>query len=220
MRIIYCAYREWALKIYQEIGKLNHDILLVTSPSELTAEKCRQFEPDLFLFYGWSWIVRREILDIAPCVCLHPSPLPKYRGGSPIQNQIIRGEKESAVSLFYMTEEMDAGDIILQEPISLRGHLQEILDRITQTGVKLTKIMLDGKLDGVPQDHLQATFFKRRQPFESELTTNDLKTKTAEELFNFIRALEDPYPNAFIRCRDNKNLLLKCVEIEDDKARD
>ncbi len=162
--------------------------------------------------------MKREILGIAPCVCLHPSPLPKYRGGSPIQNQIIRGEKESAVTLFYMTQELDAGDIILQEPIPLTGHLEEILDRIVQQGVKLTKTMLDGKMDAVPQDHAQATFFKRRQPHESELPIDDLKTKTSEELYNFIRALEDPYPNAFILCSDNKKLLLKRVEIEDGKA--
>lgn len=218
MRIIYCAYREWALGIYREISQLNHQFLLITSPAELTMARCQQFKPDLFLFYGWSWIVKKEILDIAPCVCLHPSPLPKYRGGSPIQNQIIRGEKESAVSLFYMTEEMDAGDIILQAPISLSGHLQDVLGRISKAGVRLTKIMLEGKVEAVPQDHEQATFFKRRQPSESELTIDDFKTKTSEELYNFIRALEDPYPNAFLRCRDNKKLLFKCVEIEDDKA--
>ena len=218
MRVIYCAYRDWALKIYQEISKADHEIMLITDPSELVVEKCRQFKPDLFLFYGWSWMVSKEILDIAPSVCLHPSPLPKYRGGSPIQNQIVRGEKESAVTLFYMTEEIDAGDIILQEPISFEGHLQDILDRIALVGAKLTKIMLNGKTDAIPQDHAQATFFKRRQPYESELTIDDLKTKTSEELYDFIRALEDPYPNAFIRCTDNKKLLVKYAEIEDDQS--
>jgi methionyl-tRNA formyltransferase len=213
MRIIYGAYRNWALEIYEEIKKLPHEFLLITSEKDLIYEKCKDFEPDIFLFYGWSWMVKKEFLDLAPCVCLHPSPLPKYRGGSPIQNQIIRGEKTSAVTLFYMTEKLDAGDIILQEKISLEGHLQDILDRITKKAIKLTKEMLNGKLDAIPQDESKVTFFDRRKPHKSELKSEVFNNKSAEELYNFIRALEDPYPNAFIRCKDGKKLLFKRVEI-------
>ncbi len=213
MRIIMCAYRDWALEIYNAINEPPHEILLITSPDEMTYEGCRAFRPDLILAYGWSWILKKEFLDLAPCVCLHPSPLPKYRGGSPIQHQIINGEKESAVTLFYMTERIDAGDIILQEKFPLEGHLQDILGRITAKGIKLTKEMLAGKLNATPQNEAQATFSKRRQPHESELRPEDFKNKSAQELHNFIRALEDPYPNAFIRCKDGKKLLFKKGEI-------
>ena len=51
---------------------------------------------------------------------LHPSPLPKYRGGSPIQNQIIRGVVDSMVTIFVMNDKIDAGDIIAQSPFLLR----------------------------------------------------------------------------------------------------
>ena len=161
-------------------------------------------------------MVKKEFLDLAPCVCLHPSPLPKYRGGSPIQNQIIRGEKMSAVTLFYMTEGVDAGDIVLQEEISFEGHLQDILNRMTETGIRLTKKMLDGKLEATAQDESKATFFKRRQPQQSELKAEDFCNKSSEELYDFIRALEDPYPNAFIVCKDGKKLLFKQCEISDE----
>ena len=214
MRVVYCAYREWALKIIWRMETHKHSFLLVSSHDELDYEKCKDFEPDLFLFYGWSWMVGKEFLDLAPCVCLHPSPLPRYRGGSPIQNQIIRGEKKSAVSLFYMTDKVDAGDVILQEEISFEGHLQDILDRMTETGIKLTRKMLDGKTNAVPQRKSEVTCFPRRKPCQSELKAEDFNNKNAQELYDFIRALEDPYPNAFIVCKDGKRLLFKCCEIE------
>jgi len=151
---------------------------------------------------------------LAPCICLHPSLLPLYRGGSPIQNQIINGETTSAVTLFYMNKKVDAGDIILQESISLEGHLQDILNRIAEKGVKLTIEMLNGKWDGISQNESKATFYKRRKPHQSELKYEDFKNRDANELYNFIRALEDPYPNAFIRCKDGKKLLFKHVELE------
>ena len=70
---------------------------------------------------------------------LHPSPLPKYRGGSPIQNQIINGEKNSAVTLFKMTRNLDDGDIYKQIPFSLKGSLDDIFNRIIKLGYWLLK---------------------------------------------------------------------------------
>ena len=56
----------------------------------------------------------------------HPSPLPKFRGGSPIQNQIINGKSDSAVSIFKISEKLDEGDIIYQKYLSLEGELSKI----------------------------------------------------------------------------------------------
>ena len=61
------------------------------------------------MFYGWSWIVSKDLIENFTCLMLHPSPLPLYRGGSPLQNQIIEGKKTSKVSIIIMTEELDAG---------------------------------------------------------------------------------------------------------------
>jgi methionyl-tRNA formyltransferase len=219
MRVLFCAYRDWAFAIFEKIKDLPHEFMLIKSKDELVYEKVKRFSPDIILFYGWSWMVKDEYLKMAPCVCLHPSPLPKFRGGSPIQNQIVRGVKESAVTLFYMNDKVDAGDIILQKKIPFTGHLHEVLHRMTNTGAELTVQMLSGKLDATPQDESKTTSYPRRKPSESELTIEDIKTKTAEELNDFIRCLEDPYPNAFIRTKDGKRLLIKSVEIDEPQAR-
>lgn len=171
---------------------------------------------DVILVYGWSWILPQEIVGNTICICNHPSPLPKYRGGTPLQNQIIRGEKTSMISLFRMQKGIDDGPIYLQKEFSLAGHLSEILKRMEETGKALTLELLDGLADGTfhpePQDETQATLYSRRKPEDSELKPEQLAQATQEWLWNFIRMLEDPYPNAFVLLKDGKKILLKQVE--------
>ena len=133
MRIVGVGYRKWALTIYDEIAKkTNHTILIIRKKSQYNEKILYDFKPNIVFFYGWSWIISKKIIDKFVCIMLHPSPLPKYRGGSPIQNQIIAGETKSAVTLFRMSNEIDAGNIIAQEAISLEGHLSDIFHRISK----------------------------------------------------------------------------------------
>ena len=145
---------------------------------------------------------------------LHPSPLPKYRGGTPLQNQIIRGEKDSAVTLFIMDSGIDTGAIIAQSPLSLSGHLSDIFDRIISIGFRLTKNIIENGFETIEQDHSKATYYKRRTPSMSEITKEELEALDGEYLCNKIRMLEDPYPNAFITMSDGRKLKIKLAEIE------
>ena len=108
---------------------------------------------------------------------------------------------------------------MIKGDLSLRGHIQDIFDRITDIGTELTMKLIDSPcaLIVVPieQDHSQATYYKRRTPKESEITIEELLNKSSEILYNKVRMLEDPYPNAFIRTSDGKKLLIKTAEIED-----
>lgn len=215
MKIACIGYRDWALRIYEELERqTNHTFLIIRSKDEYEEKALMDFQPDLVLFYGWSWNVSSRTIQSFDCIMLHPSPLPKYRGGSPIQNQIIAGEKNSAVTLFLMTEELDAGDIVAQEGFSLEGHLEDILARISEIGLRLTLDILKNGYTRAPQNHSQATYCKRRKPEESELTKEELATSSAERLCDKIRMLEDPYPNAFIRTADGGRLIIKRAEFE------
>jgi len=215
MKIACVGYREWALNIYKKImSDFEAQYLFIASKDEYSEEALFTFKPDIVLFYGWSWKISNDILEKFKCIMLHPSKLPKYRGGSPIQNQIINGETESAVTLFVMTDEMDAGDIVAQKPYSLQGHLSEILQRIEKSGIELTLMMLSETPIPTAQDHTAATFCKRRRPEQSEITIEELINKSGTYLYNKVRMLEDPYPNAYIKTSDNKKLILKLVELE------
>ena len=145
---------------------------------------------------------------------LHPSPLPKYRGGSPIQNQIINGEKLGAVSLFRMNKGLDKGDLYQQLTMSLDGSLEDIFQRISILGFSATCNIIVGNYSLSSQDHSKSTYFKRRLPHESEITLSEIQNKPAEYLYNKIRMLADPYPNSYIKTIDQKKLVIKSAEIE------
>lgn len=218
MRVACVSYRSWALNIYDYLAaNTDHTFLIVRSKEQYNEEAIRDFKPDYVLFYGWSWIINEALLNDLTCVMLHPSPLPKYRGGSPIQNQIIEGEKTSMVTLFKMNEVLDAGDIYYQKIFSLEGSLDSVFSRITQIGIQLTMELLDERKEPWPQDHSLATFCKRRKPLESEITLEELNTMPAEYLYNKIRMLADPYPNAYLKTIDGKKIYLKQVEVSEDK---
>ena len=143
MKILCCTYRDWANKIYHSLEqKLTDKTFIKINSMEFDYGHIETIKPDLILWYGWSKIIPKALLKKYYSVMLHPSPLPLYRGGSPIQNQIINGEEVSAVTLFKMDEGIDTGDIISQVPLSLKGDLQEIFARIVQLGTNQTRKMI------------------------------------------------------------------------------
>lgn len=217
MRVACIGYRSWALNIYDRLADaLDSNFLVFRTRAQYNEDVLKDFRPELVLFYGWSWHVSREIINDFRCLMLHPSPLPKYRGGSPIQNQIIDGKKNSKVSIFLMNDEVDAGDIVAQENISLEGSLKDIFNSIEEIGFRLTLNILSDGFKPNPQNHNEATYCKRRRPEDSEITIEELSICTSDYLFNKIRMLDDPYPNAFIRTIDGKKLVIKVAEIKEN----
>lgn len=201
------GYRSWAQQIKKNLvaGEPNNGWQIADR------------NPDISLYYGWSWKIPKEVYEDHLCLILHPSPLPKYRGGSPLQHQIMAGEKMSAVTILEVGERIDAGRIYSQTPFSLDGTLDDIFERIVAVGtldtIRVLDRIVDGSIQPVVQDESQATIYKRRRPEQSELTPKDFEAMTAKELYDFIRALADPYPNAFIRCPGGK-LYLKAAKLE------
>ena len=216
MRILCVGYREWALNIYNKVSNdPRHIFLILKDRSQFDEEIISDFKPDLILFYGWSWIVPSSIIEKYKCLMLHPSPLPKYRGGSPIQNQIIAGETLSAVTIFIMNAELDSGDILFQSSLDLDGSLDSIFERIEKIGIIGTRLIFNNQITAIPQNNDLATYCKRRLPAESEITLNEIQSKSATYLFNKIRMLQNPYPNAYIKTSDGKKLVIHSAEIRD-----
>ena len=144
---------------------------------------------------------------------LHPSDLPKYRGGSPIQSN-FEWDFDSKVSIFQCTDEIDAGPILAQRPLSLRGELSEIIDRIEHGGFEATLDILNGEYKISKQDKEDVSYYQRRTPSQSEITLDELKTANAVDIYNKVRCLQDPYPNAFIKMSDGSKLFLKSVSTD------
>ena len=217
MKVLICAYRDWAISSMNFLGDgmnlQDREFHFAKSKEEFDNLNKERF--DLALFIGWSWKVAPAFLTLNPSFCFHPSPLPKYRGGSPIQNQIINGEVESAGTYFRMNEGIDAGPIVWQESFSLEGSLSEILVRLTALAQLGAKHILDRypDLSYQDQDESKATYFPRRKAQMSEITIEELQSSSALVLHNKIRALQDPYPTAFIRTADGQRLKILGTQI-------
>ena len=110
-----------------------------------------------------------------------------------------------------MTKKLDSGNILFQKKFSLNGDLQNIFSRITSLGILGISNLLNNKIKEQVQNEKEATFFKRRIPKESEILVEDFKKNSAKAIYNKIRSLQDPYPNAFVVCRDGKKIFFKKI---------
>src|SRR3990167_6471449 len=95
MKVAFVGYRSWASRIFENLTKVENPPWKIVDPSEA----------DVILYYGWSWMIPKEIYENKLCLILHTSLLPKYRGGSPLQNQIMAGEIQSAVTICRVGED-------------------------------------------------------------------------------------------------------------------
>tara|TARA_R110000796_G_C14432404_1_gene421285 strand:- start:122 stop:787 length:666 start_codon:yes stop_codon:yes gene_type:complete len=211
MKNILCiTYRSWATKIYDMLEQSlpEYNFKIINNQDLYSEDIIHSFQPDIILWYGWSWIIPPNIIEQYECLCLHPSALPKYRGGSPIQNQIINNEQLSAVTIFKMNDGIDTGDIIKQVPMLLKGNIQEIFNRMSEIGFIATYDLLTTGYSLQKQNNNQSTYFSRRKPSDSEITVNEILSQSADYLYNKIRMLTDPYPNAYIKDKNGNKVYI------------
>ena len=214
--IIFVAYRDWALR---SIESLNEQSVIVQTNDEL--DNCiLEYKKNIeaIVFIGWSSIIHKDVISSYLCMCYHPSDLPLYRGGSPLQHQIIDGLTNTMGTLFKMDSGIDTGPIHSKIELSLEGDMTTIVANMTVNAHLLIKNFIEelksGKdLNFQTQATSNTSYLKRRTPDMSEITLDELQSKSGLYLYNKIRSLGDPYPNAFIKTNDNKKLLIKVVEL-------
>jgi len=171
------------------------NVMRIKTPEALTAEYLKEINPTYVFFPHWSWIIPDEILADFKCVVFHMTDLPYGRGGSPLQNLIVRGIKETVVSAIKCVKELDAGPIYLKVPLTLEGTAQEILDRASVVIQQMIIKIIDGQT--VLKDQVgDVVNFKRRVADEGDL----FYLETTDQIYDHIRMLDaDNYPSAFIK---------------------
>lgn len=170
--------------------------------------RIKAMEPDFIFSFYYRSLIKADLLAVPSkgCINLHGSLLPKYRGRVPINWAIINGEKETGVTLHYMTEKADAGDIISQKKIEITGcdTAKTVFDKAVAAAKEMLAetlpLVRDGKAPRIPQDHDAATVFRGRTPADGEINW----AKSAVEVNNLIRAVTKPYPGAFSFLGDRK----------------
>ncbi|WP_426392586.1 methionyl-tRNA formyltransferase [Mammaliicoccus sciuri] len=196
---------EHNIPVYQP-EKLNH------SPE---LEEIINLQPDLIVTAAFGQLLPKSLLD-APkykAVNVHASLLPKYRGGAPIHYAVMNGEKKTGVTIMYMAEKLDAGNIISQDEIDIKENdtVGDVHDQLAVLGTALLKRTLstifNGTNDSIPQDESLVSF-------ASNISREDEKidwTQDAESIHNHIRGLS-PWPVAYTTMND-KNMKLWRSEI-------
>lgn len=178
--------------------------LHVLQPEKIKQEEALQdvlaLQPDLIVTAAYGQILPKTLLD-APrfgCINVHASLLPKYRGGAPIHKAVMDGEKETGVTIMYMVEALDAGDMLAKVavPIGERDTVGTMHDKLAAAGAELlTKTipkLLAGELKAEPQEHERATFAPNIKRSDERIDW----TRTAEAIYNQVRGL-NPWPVAF-----------------------
>jgi methionyl-tRNA formyltransferase/glycosyltransferase involved in cell wall biosynthesis len=186
-----------------------HRIPVHTPKSVNTAEwieRIRELAPDIIFSFYYRKVLSSDILAIPRLGAfnIHGSLLPKYRGRSPINWAILRGEKETGATLHYMIKQLDAGDIVDQVSVSI-GPLdsaRDVLVKVTAAARSVLARQLNKLLQGSAprrvQDEAQASYFGGRTPADGRIDWNS----SAQDIFNLIRAVTRPYPGAFTEVDD------------------
>lgn len=218
-RIIIATIKSWNV---ENVLKLRdgysdeYEILLITDNADLNYKTISEFNPKYIFFPHWSWIIPEEIYNNYECVVFHITDLPYGRGGSPLQNLIVRKIYNTKISALKVEKDLDAGKVYLKNDFYIGlGSAEEIF--INASSIIFSE-MIPQILDNNPVPHEQngkPVFFKRRKPEESNMVQMDFPS--LQEIYDFIRMLDaEGYPKSFIKL-GKYNVELSDVHKRSDK---
>ncbi|OKL37184.1 methionyl-tRNA formyltransferase [Domibacillus mangrovi] len=186
----------------KEAAITNH--LPVLQPEKLSnsyeLQQMINLKPDLIVTAAYGQLLPNELLE-APkygCINVHASLLPELRGGAPIHYSLLQGKKETGITIMYMAEKLDAGDIISQSvvPIEETDHTGILHDKLSEVGAALLSetipAILSGTSSRTPQDESKATFAPNIRRTDEKMDWH----RSGEELYNQVRGLH-PWPVAY-----------------------
>jgi methionyl-tRNA formyltransferase len=186
-----------------KVEALKHDIP-VYQPEKIRQsvelEQILQLKPDLIVTAAFGQILPKVLLD-APkygSINVHASLLPELRGGAPIHYAIMQGKEKTGVTIMYMVEKLDAGDMLtkVEVPITEEDNVGTMHEKLSKAGAALLSetipLLLDGKLTPIPQNDEDATFAANIKREQEKIDWSN----TGVEIYNHIRGL-NPWPVSF-----------------------
>jgi len=173
--------------------------ITVLQPNRLSEEGMKEailkVNPDFIIVAAFGQILPRSILDIAPCINLHASLLPQYRGASPVQQSLLNGDEKTGVTSMLMEEGLDTGDILEKIEFVIPGELrlQALMQQLTNDACTLTLSTIRNfkSMTAVKQNEEEATLCKKIKKSDGEVDFED-----AVAIYNKYRAFEG-WPGIF-----------------------
>lgn len=205
-----------SVKVYSETNLPDVPIFQSkTLRDEAVATQISSLKPDFIVVAAYGKILPKDILDIAPCINLHASILPKYRGASPIQSAILEGESVTGVTAMLMDEGLDTGDMLELAYTNCENKMaSELFDELGDMAGKLiVKTLLNFKdITPIKQDSSQACECKKIQKTHGLFSFDE----SAKQIYNKFRALT-PWPGIYLES-GLKILSLELVNSKSGKA--
>ncbi|MCK4319947.1 methionyl-tRNA formyltransferase [Candidatus Micrarchaeota archaeon] len=194
-------------------SKHNIPVFEIDDPKTHNFQKIKEFNPDLVLVIGWSWIVPDIVLDSSKVACIgnHPTLLPKHRGNAPLPWSIIMGLTKSGVTFFELEKDVDSGKIYGQKEfeIGFEDYASDVYRKALNTSVLLLHEVIEklekNTLVPIAQDSRKASKWPKRKPDDGIIDWN----KGNVSIYNWIRGLSHPYPGAFTFLGDKKLFIWK-----------
>ncbi len=187
--------RPWSRRAFDEvIAAYPGRWAFISERDALSPTAVRASDPRYVFLLHWSWMVPEDLVEEYECVGFHMTDLPYGRGGSPLQNLILRGKEKTKLTAFRMTKELDAGPVYMKRDLSLDGTAEEIYLRTSFLASEMIGQIIKEEPEPSPQKG-SAVSFQRRRPEQSKVP--DLAS--LRRLYDFIRMLDaEGYPKAFV----------------------
>lgn len=182
-------------------------------------ESVLNMNPDIIVTCAYGQIIPKEILEYPKykCINVHASLLPKYRGGAPIHHAIMNGDEETGITIMYMAEGMDDGDIIKEEKIKIENddNIETLENKLSKLGsdllIRTLPSILDNTNERIKQDENEVTFARIIKKEDEVLDFND----SATNIHNKIRALS-PQPGSYSLLDGKRMKMLKSEVVKNN----
>lgn len=168
--------------------------VLIDTKQDFSTQNLSRIKPDKIFIPHWSYIIPAEIYNNFTCIVFHMTDLPFGRGGSPLQNLIVRGITETQITALKVEKGLDTGDYYLKKPLNLNGTAKEIFLRSRFIVQDMIAEIIEKK--PAPQKQQgEVIDFKRRKPEDGNIK----ELKELEDIYDYIRMLDcEGYPLAFL----------------------
>ncbi len=187
--------KSWHNQLFSNISSYkNAKWIHIKEKDKFHLEELDKIKPEKIFIPHWSHIIPASIYKKYECIVFHMTDLPFGRGGSPLQNLIVRGYKETKISAIKVVKEIDAGDVYLKRSLSLDGSAIEIFKKSALIIEEMIKYIIDNDVNPIPQQGVPVVF-KRRKPSDSNIDS----LSSLKDIYDYIRMLDcEGYPNAFL----------------------
>ena len=194
--------KEWHISLFQNLKKyfVESSWILISNKDDFNFNKLNLLSPVKILIPHWSYVIPPEIYNNFECIVFHMTDLPYGRGGSPLQNLIVKGHKSTKITAIKINKGIDTGDFYSKRNLSLLGTAHEIFIRSSNIIEEMIKEIITKDLIPKPQVGKEVEF-KRRRPEEGDIS--DLSS--LKKVYDYIRMLDaDGYPHAFLETSNLK----------------